>query len=286
MQEVIKIHEVNQKQVFSAKELYDFLGLDKSNWKRWYEKNITQNPFAIETLDFWGFVIKTSGNETKDFWITIDFAKRLSMLVRNEKGEEIRRYFVRCEEKLSEVKQSIDDLEYLRFDQVLYIIDLITCFKFITHQKAATDFYKDTFIQDIKNKNGNITTESAAKYFHKYRNEILDIEPEEVEKRFQRYISNHSIFIKNQKTKHDKLYMMNQYDVIGHAVFDFLRASNKVEEISLKISNFAKSMSKRMNIEVRDENIADLFNDKVEILNNGIMKAIEPFIKEPIRQLK
>ena len=38
--ELIKITERNGKSVVSAKELYDFLGYDRSQWSRWYQTNI------------------------------------------------------------------------------------------------------------------------------------------------------------------------------------------------------------------------------------------------------
>lgn len=46
MEEIIKITERNGKSVVSAKELYDFLGYDKSQWSRWYQSNIINNEFS------------------------------------------------------------------------------------------------------------------------------------------------------------------------------------------------------------------------------------------------
>lgn len=85
--------------VVSARELYDGLGMDKSQWKRWYDKNIVKNTFVKENEDWMGFDTMSNGNPTKDFTITLDFAKRLAMLSRTEKGEEIRSYFIECEKK-------------------------------------------------------------------------------------------------------------------------------------------------------------------------------------------
>lgn len=81
----------------SAKELYLFLGLDKGQWSRWYQKNILENDFVNEGIDYDTFDIVSNGNPTKDFVITIDFAKRIAMMTKTEKGEEARRYFINCE---------------------------------------------------------------------------------------------------------------------------------------------------------------------------------------------
>lgn len=51
MNGLIKVTERNGMSIVSARELYDFLGFDKSNWKRWSEKNIARNEFAIESED-------------------------------------------------------------------------------------------------------------------------------------------------------------------------------------------------------------------------------------------
>lgn len=103
--ELIKITTNEQgSKVVSARELYDNLGLDKSNWSKWYPKNIEKNQFAIEGTDYTILVLSTKtpdvGRPTKDFALTIDFAKRLSMMARTEEGEKIRNYFIECEKQL------------------------------------------------------------------------------------------------------------------------------------------------------------------------------------------
>ena len=88
----------------SARELYRILGLDKSNWSRWSKQNIVDNPFAVENNDYVGFVIMTNGNETTDFALVLDFAKKLAMQVNTEKGELVRKYFIECEKQLLATK--------------------------------------------------------------------------------------------------------------------------------------------------------------------------------------
>ena len=100
MSDLIKIVENNGNKAVSARELYEFLGFDKSNWSRWLKKNISDNDFAIENVDYVGFVTMTNGNETQDFALSIDFAKKLSMMAKTEKGEQARNYFIECEKAL------------------------------------------------------------------------------------------------------------------------------------------------------------------------------------------
>ena len=101
--ELIKIttNDKNQ-QVVSAKELYLALGFDKSQWSRWSKQNIIENPFSIKDEDWVGFDIMSNGNQTVDYALTLDFAKRISMMAKTEKGEQVRVYFIECEKQLKE----------------------------------------------------------------------------------------------------------------------------------------------------------------------------------------
>lgn len=112
--ELIKIN-TNEKgtQVVNAKELYEFLGLNSAHWKRWYTKNIETNEFAIENEDWVGFTIRVSGNETKDFALSIDFAKKLAMMSRTEKGEQARKYFIECEKAAKQPAKQLSRAEIL-----------------------------------------------------------------------------------------------------------------------------------------------------------------------------
>jgi anti-repressor protein len=97
MQELIKITEKKGKKAVSARELYRFLYEDNGHYARWANASIAGNMFAVNGEDFEGFAIVANGNETIDYALTIDFAKRLSMMARSEKGEQARSYFLQCE---------------------------------------------------------------------------------------------------------------------------------------------------------------------------------------------
>lgn len=100
MNELIKITENDRgEQVVSARELYQKLGYDLSQWSRWCKKNIEDNDFAIEFEDWIRLDLMSSGNKVKDFALKIEFAKKISMMARTEKGEEVRTYFIECEKK-------------------------------------------------------------------------------------------------------------------------------------------------------------------------------------------
>ena len=98
MEELIKITEYNGKKAVSARELYEKLGFASQHWASWYKKNITSNPFAVQNEDF--VQLPLSGR-TQDFALSIDFAKRLSMMARTKTGEQIRNYFIEVEKRVN-----------------------------------------------------------------------------------------------------------------------------------------------------------------------------------------
>lgn len=97
------------QQAVDAKEFYQALGLHPANWSRWHTMNIEQNPFATESQDYQAFVMMMNGNETKNYLISIEFAKKLAMQVKTEVGERIRDYFLECERKASQPVVALPD---------------------------------------------------------------------------------------------------------------------------------------------------------------------------------
>lgn len=139
MENLLQLIQNNDGQnAVSARNLYTFLGYDLKNWKRWSTKNIINNEFAIENEDYQTFVIERNGNETLDFAIQLDFAKKLSMMAKTEKGEEARKYFIECE-KISkglihpqtQIPQTFAEALKLAYEQQITIERLETRTKFV-----------------------------------------------------------------------------------------------------------------------------------------------------------
>lgn len=125
MNDLIKITTNNQgKQVVSARELYLGLGLNKTQWARWYQTNIKNNDFFSENYDWIGVRHNVEGNEVQDFAISLEFAKHIAMMARTPKSHEYRNYFIRCEEKLKESELNTSQLspELQMFNQMFKAI--------------------------------------------------------------------------------------------------------------------------------------------------------------------
>ena len=99
MNELIKFENASFGNSVSAHELYIGLGLDLKNWSRWYVANIEKSEFFKEGADWEGFLLMTNGNETKDFSVSIEFAKHIAMQSRSEKSHEYRNYMIDCEKR-------------------------------------------------------------------------------------------------------------------------------------------------------------------------------------------
>ena len=100
MNELIKIEERDGKQLVSARELHEFLEI-KTQFSKWFDRMCEYGFYELK--DFLAISQKrltAQGNETTytDYLITIQMAKELSMIQRNDKGKEAREYFIKCEE--------------------------------------------------------------------------------------------------------------------------------------------------------------------------------------------
>lgn len=87
----------------NARDLHKFLGV-KRDFSTWINERVSEYEF-IANLDYIEFSPnsgKTGGRRRKDYHLTLDTAKELAMVERNEKGRQVRRYFIECEKKLRE----------------------------------------------------------------------------------------------------------------------------------------------------------------------------------------
>lgn len=111
---------IDNQGMTTAKSLYGFLGLKPSNYARWIKRNIFDNEFAEEGVDYYSSFGKSSSSEpeeasasnkegfffnnpAQDYKLTAHFAKKLSMKGTGERAEQAREYFTHIEEKAKEL---------------------------------------------------------------------------------------------------------------------------------------------------------------------------------------
>jgi phage anti-repressor protein len=96
--------------VCDARTLHAFLGVGK-RFASWIKERIEEYGF-VENQDFVSFSQNgekpQGGRPTTDYHLSLDMAKELSMVERNDKGREARRYFIECERRaLAAVGQTL-----------------------------------------------------------------------------------------------------------------------------------------------------------------------------------
>ena len=109
MNELIPLHsqtiDGNAVETVNARELHAFVE-SKQEFANWIKNRIEKYGF-IENYDFLITLSKTpnGGRPSQEYYITLDMAKQLAMVENNEKGTQVRKYFIECEKQLMQPKQ-------------------------------------------------------------------------------------------------------------------------------------------------------------------------------------
>lgn len=116
MKELIKITEHEGRQAVSARELHQFIDMD-TRFDIWIKRMLDYG--FTEGVDYQCLNKKVPMPNggfryvLDDFALSIDSAKEISMIQRNEKGKQARQYFIACEKKLKEVSKPLSQLELI-----------------------------------------------------------------------------------------------------------------------------------------------------------------------------
>lgn len=109
--ELVPVYETSTgEKVVYGTELHAALG-PKSNYRDWIRNRINDCE-AIENEDYESFAKKLakSGRPQIDHIIKLDITKEMAMLERNEKGKQVRRYFIELEKKYKSQSVPIEKL--------------------------------------------------------------------------------------------------------------------------------------------------------------------------------
>ena len=92
-----------QVQLCNARSLHAFLE-SKQQYSHWIKDRITDYGFT-QNEDYIIVTERTNGRPRKEYHITLDMGKELAMVERNEKGRQIRKYFIECERRATQPQQ-------------------------------------------------------------------------------------------------------------------------------------------------------------------------------------
>jgi len=91
----------------NARNLHSFLGSSRQ-FANWITDKIEKNGFEEGVEYYLTNLLKTTGGRPKiEYRLSISMAKELAMLEGNDKGREVRKYFIECERKLQAAKSII-----------------------------------------------------------------------------------------------------------------------------------------------------------------------------------
>lgn len=93
----------------SGRDLHEFLGIE-TRFNDWFQRMIGYG--FEDKKDFYSFLSKTpsGGRPAQDFAMTIDMAKEISMIQRNEKGKQARQYFIEVEKRYKQGQIDMNNL--------------------------------------------------------------------------------------------------------------------------------------------------------------------------------
>lgn len=123
--DLIPVYETNSgEKVVYGTELHAGLG-SPSVYREWAKRRLSDVD-AVENEDYTTVEIPTvsGGLPRKDHIIKLDTAKEMAMLERNEKGKQVRRYFIRVEKKYKEhIQEFVSEPLMLCLKGIKFIAD-------------------------------------------------------------------------------------------------------------------------------------------------------------------
>lgn len=115
MKELVQVRNENGELLVSGRELHKGLGIN-TPYTQWFERMCDYG--FEENVDYISFSQKSEkpqgGRPSVDHVLKIDMAKEIAMIQRNDKGREIRKYFIECEKRLREQTPMLSAKEQLQ----------------------------------------------------------------------------------------------------------------------------------------------------------------------------
>lgn len=159
----------------NARDLHGFLEVGK-DFSSWIKDRISAYGFT-EDRDFVAFDVAPQkrgvGNRgaKKEYALTLDMAKELSMVERNERGKEARRYFIECERRAKSMDpvQALNDPETMRGLLLSYSEKVLALQEQNSQMKPQVEAYERIAVAD-----GSLCVTDAAKQLQMRPKDLFD----------------------------------------------------------------------------------------------------------------
>lgn len=249
---MLKIKENNK---INASEIYSYVGV-KTPMRIWIKRCIEIADLK-QGMDFSTFLYESSGGRKPiEYEFTIDAAKEICIVSATSKAKELRRWLI----ELSNQKENLDLLTH---DQILYLRYLESFYKFVDKQKEVGKEHLDKYVKDHHTRN-------PYSDFHIWRNKLLSIEKIDIEKMVMGFTIQNQRQITKTYTKERLLNILDSYNGLRNAVFDFLSIKGEIN--ALKLANLVKDMAKIGNTPIYSKNETSLFQIKEQLNDPKMIK--------------
>ncbi len=123
--ELVPVYETSTgEKVVNGRELWAVLEA-KTRFNDWIKERFSYIE-AIKNVDFTTFTEKSvKGRPNIEYIIKLDTAKEMAMLERNEKGKQVRRYFIEVEKKYKALNQNSDNILQVSFNEIVKSVEII-----------------------------------------------------------------------------------------------------------------------------------------------------------------
>lgn len=175
----------NGDKFVDLEDLYNYLEI-KTKRKDWLSRNIENNELFEEGFDYIKLTLKKEHESgikyEKQIIATMDCAKQLSMMAKNDKSKNIRKYFIECEKQLhiDNTKDKLllslfsnNPLEVATAHKSLLEIETKPLIATIEKQKPDVEFSQR--VQDSVNKNYSMQEASKLLKLPFGRNKLLEV---------------------------------------------------------------------------------------------------------------
>ncbi|WP_266032831.1 antA/AntB antirepressor family protein [Brucella intermedia] len=146
-------------QTVNGRDLHRFLE-NKDHFSTWIKDRIAQYGF-VENADFVSFSESSEkgGRPSKEYALSLDMAKELSMVERNEKGKQARQYFIECERRAKDPVAALNDPVAMRGLLLTYSEKVIALESRVEEMMPAVQA-----LEQIAEAHGSLNRTEAAKH--------------------------------------------------------------------------------------------------------------------------
>ncbi len=239
--------QINERNRIYGEEIHRTIESKNNNYRQWLNEKLEYADLQQEK-DFFTILLKSSGGRPKtQYEFTLDAAKEICLLEKNEKAKQIRRWLI-------DLSKQLENRDVVPEREILLLSTLIGFFKYLENQIKVYEKHKQQFVEETKTKNNPYAE------FHIMRNRILQIDKQLIEKNLQVYCIEQNKRFPKLNTTRDKILFMDAYDSLKNAVWDFLYMNGS--PTALKLATLAKNMAKAQGLDLFEHNEENIFQTK------------------------